>query len=219
MCFRPGFSYADPARPPFPQNLDAPLQVLGFRVHTRYAAWLELALISFLVPNASFLGHLCGILAGILYVELPIVLPILSLLSGFSLFRQAPSYTYSSGTSTLRPAPHPHDGDNVASVEEAELQEALRRSRVDVGARGGAGGGNGFREGGGGGHGVGGGSAGGGSSGWSERERSDGTATVESRRETPSAPSEDMSGEEQASGGEISLQELRRRRVERHIVL
>ncbi|CAN0522665.1 unnamed protein product, partial [Ectocarpus sp. 8 AP-2014] len=41
-------------------------QVMGFSVHTRYATWLELVLISFIVPNASFLGHLCGILAGVL---------------------------------------------------------------------------------------------------------------------------------------------------------
>ncbi|CAM9984875.1 unnamed protein product, partial [Laminaria digitata] len=114
------------------------VSVLGFRVHTRYAAWLELALISFLVPNASFLGHLCGILAGICYVELPFVVPILSLFSSFSLFGQTPSYTYSSGTTTTSssssfPSPAsrpPHEGgdNNNPSAEEEELQEALRRS-------------------------------------------------------------------------------------------
>lgn len=197
----------------------APLQLLGFRVHTRYATWLELALISFLVPNASFLGHLCGIMAGILYVELPIVLPILNLLSGFSLFSQAPSYTYSSGTTTSGSAPHPHGGDYNASAEDAQLQEALRFSRLDMAAGGGGGGGPGFRGEGGSSDGFGGGSAGGGSSGLSEQERSDVAATVELQRETPSAPPEDVSGEGQASVEEISLQELRRRRLERHIVL
>jgi rhomboid domain-containing protein 1 len=41
----------------------------GIQVPTRYAAWLELALISLMTPNASFLGHLAGILAGVLYVK------------------------------------------------------------------------------------------------------------------------------------------------------
>lgn len=36
----------------------------GIPVPTKYAAWLELLLIQLLVPQASFLGHLCGILAG-----------------------------------------------------------------------------------------------------------------------------------------------------------
>lgn len=38
--------------------------IYGFHVPTKYAAWLELVLIHVLVPNASFLGHLCGIVAG-----------------------------------------------------------------------------------------------------------------------------------------------------------
>jgi rhomboid domain-containing protein 1 len=41
----------------------------GINVPTRYAAWLELVLISLMTPNASFLGHLAGILAGVLYVK------------------------------------------------------------------------------------------------------------------------------------------------------
>ena len=38
------------------------------RIPTKYAAWAELALIQLLVPNASFLGHLCGIAAGLIYI-------------------------------------------------------------------------------------------------------------------------------------------------------
>lgn len=34
--------------------------VFGFEVPTRLACWAELVLISFVTPNASFLGHLCG---------------------------------------------------------------------------------------------------------------------------------------------------------------
>jgi rhomboid domain-containing protein 1 len=38
--------------------------VYGFRVPTKYAAWLELVYIHLLVPRTSFIGHMCGILAG-----------------------------------------------------------------------------------------------------------------------------------------------------------
>lgn len=81
-------------------------QVLGIQVNTRYATWLELALISLLVPNASFLGHLCGIMAGILYVEVPTVLYVLNLVTGVGLARsrRGPSYTYSSGTTSGSPS-------------------------------------------------------------------------------------------------------------------
>lgn len=41
-------------------------------VPTRYAAWIELVLIHLLVPNASFMGHLSGILAGLLYTSTPV---------------------------------------------------------------------------------------------------------------------------------------------------
>ncbi|XP_031285766.1 rhomboid-like protein 14, mitochondrial [Pistacia vera] len=44
--------------------------VYGFIVPARYAAWAELILIQMFVPGVSFLGHLGGILAGILYLKL-----------------------------------------------------------------------------------------------------------------------------------------------------
>ncbi|GAB2292928.1 Rhomboid-like protein 14, mitochondrial [Dionaea muscipula] len=44
--------------------------VQGFLVPTRYAAWAELILIQMFVPGVSFLGHLGGILAGMLYIHL-----------------------------------------------------------------------------------------------------------------------------------------------------
>lgn len=42
--------------------------VYGVLVPSRYAAWAELILIQMFVPGVSFLGHLSGILAGILYL-------------------------------------------------------------------------------------------------------------------------------------------------------
>ncbi|GLD93892.1 hypothetical protein PINS_up002497 [Pythium insidiosum] len=44
--------------------------VYGIQVPTKYAAWLELLVIHFTVPRASFLGHMCGILAGYLFVAI-----------------------------------------------------------------------------------------------------------------------------------------------------
>ena len=38
--------------------------IYGIVVPSKYAAWIELLLIQLLVPRASFLGHLCGIVAG-----------------------------------------------------------------------------------------------------------------------------------------------------------
>lgn len=43
--------------------------VYGIVVPSRYAAWLEVILAQLLVPGSSFLGHLCGILAGLIYVH------------------------------------------------------------------------------------------------------------------------------------------------------
>lgn len=40
-----------------------------FNVPTKYAAWIELVVISLVTPNASFMGHLAGILAGVLWVH------------------------------------------------------------------------------------------------------------------------------------------------------
>lgn len=42
--------------------------VQGIMVPSRYAAWAELILIQMFVPGVSFLGHLGGILAGLLYL-------------------------------------------------------------------------------------------------------------------------------------------------------
>ena len=47
--------------------------VMGmFPVPMRWACWAELLLIQLLVPNASFTGHLAGILVGLMYVKGPL---------------------------------------------------------------------------------------------------------------------------------------------------
>lgn len=44
--------------------------VHGLMVPARFAAWAELIVVQMFVPGVSFLGHLGGILAGLLYVNL-----------------------------------------------------------------------------------------------------------------------------------------------------
>ena len=50
---------------------DSTTNVWGIHVPTKHAAWVELVVISLVTPNASFVGHLAGILAGVLYCRLP----------------------------------------------------------------------------------------------------------------------------------------------------
>ena len=42
--------------------------VAGYRVPTRLAAWAELIVIQMVTPHASFLGHACGIVAGLIHL-------------------------------------------------------------------------------------------------------------------------------------------------------
>ncbi|KAJ9574519.1 hypothetical protein L9F63_008313, partial [Diploptera punctata] len=46
--------------------------IAGMWIPKKYAAWVELLIIHLLVPNASFMGHLAGILAGLVYTSTPI---------------------------------------------------------------------------------------------------------------------------------------------------
>ncbi len=43
--------------------------VMGMSVPTKYAAWAELVIASMINPRASFLGHLCGIVAGYVWTR------------------------------------------------------------------------------------------------------------------------------------------------------
>ena len=47
-------------------------RIFGVSVSTKYAVWVELLLIQIMIPNASFVGHLAGILTGILFTKGPL---------------------------------------------------------------------------------------------------------------------------------------------------
>mmetsp|Transcript_9287 Transcript_9287/g.15075 ORF Transcript_9287/g.15075 Transcript_9287/m.15075 type:complete len:256 (+) Transcript_9287:3-770(+) len=51
----------------------------GMMVPLKYMCWVELVLISIITPNASFLGHLCGILAGLCYLKKEAILSTLGI--------------------------------------------------------------------------------------------------------------------------------------------
>ncbi|XP_054290608.1 rhomboid-related protein 4-like [Macrosteles quadrilineatus] len=68
--------------------------IMGIPVPSKYAAWAELVAIHLLVPNASFLGHLAGILAGCAYMSTPIgrvVDSIIANITGWPMFHETGS--------------------------------------------------------------------------------------------------------------------------------
>ena len=112
---------------------------MGIRFPTQYAAWLELVLISMISPNASFLGHLAGILAGYLYVHGPIdaVLwiprqcfrTIKLLLFGRDGVTSRTTYGsgYARGSADARSSDHVDVGEEI----ELEYEEDLQRHQRD----------------------------------------------------------------------------------------
>lgn len=51
---------------------------------SKYAPWAELVLIHLMVPNASFVGHLAGIIAGLAYTSTPVGSIVDSIIKSFT---------------------------------------------------------------------------------------------------------------------------------------
>ena len=45
--------------------------ISGLEVPAKFSCWISLAVTQILVPQASFTGHLCGVLAGLMHVYIP----------------------------------------------------------------------------------------------------------------------------------------------------
>ncbi|KAL0047259.1 hypothetical protein WJX82_011023 [Trebouxia sp. C0006] len=45
--------------------------ISGLEAPAKFSCWISLAVTQFLVPQASFTGHLCGVLAGLVHVYIP----------------------------------------------------------------------------------------------------------------------------------------------------
>jgi hypothetical protein len=52
------------------QSSSSLTNIYGLSIPLKYAAWVECIIISIITPNASFVGHLSGILAGVVYLKL-----------------------------------------------------------------------------------------------------------------------------------------------------
>lgn len=108
-------------------NVDSPTHsnVYGIQVPTKYAAWLELAIIHFLVPNSSFLGHMCGILAGYIYVKYRYYINAIRMPQPSS-----PRYTYAQGHAET-------DEETARRLQKQEFEsksskvDELRRRRLN----------------------------------------------------------------------------------------
>lgn len=64
----------------------------SLQIPLKYAAWAELILIHLLVPGASFLGHLAGILVGVAYIHTPlgkVIDTLLQTITGETVYRWA----------------------------------------------------------------------------------------------------------------------------------
>ncbi|KAM4771927.1 rhomboid-related protein 4 [Rhinophrynus dorsalis] len=110
--------------------------VFGLRVPNKYSCWAELVAIHILSPGTSFVGHLSGILVGLLYTQGPlknILTSAASFIDGSST-SQRNSYSYS-GYSRYQDyqyqqnnTPGTYDMYTGGLNEDEQLQRAIRES-------------------------------------------------------------------------------------------
>ncbi|XP_063763663.1 rhomboid-related protein 4 isoform X2 [Eleginops maclovinus] len=107
--------------------------VMGFPVSNRYVSWVELVLIHMTSPGTSLIGHLAGILVGLLYTVGPLkeIMKICagyrSSGGGYSGYRQ---YTPPHYSPQINP---PTDDYNSGLTEDEQLQAAVMNSLNDMG--------------------------------------------------------------------------------------
>ncbi|CAJ1064909.1 rhomboid-related protein 4 [Xyrichtys novacula] len=121
--------------------------VMGLPVSNRYASWVELVLIHITSPGTSFVGHLAGILVGLLYTAGPlkaIMKKCAEIVTSSGYNSQPGAYYNSSGSSGYSGSAGRHSGYNQYSLdpassytggltEEEQLEEAIRNSLNDGG--------------------------------------------------------------------------------------
>ncbi|KAF7661022.1 hypothetical protein LDENG_00270940 [Lucifuga dentata] len=121
--------------------------VMGVSVSSRYASWVELVLIHLTTPGTSLIGHLAGILVGLLYTTGPLK-KIMKTCAGFVTsdgYGPRQNTYYSSGYSGYGEGPaqyQSHTRDYTAQhtssysgglTEEEQLDAAIRNSLNDRG--------------------------------------------------------------------------------------
>lgn len=112
--------------------------VMGFPVANRYASWVELVLIHITSPGTSLIGHLAGILVGLLYTAGPLksIMKICAGIVTSNRYSQPNTYYYSSGYSGSRGRySTDHRADYSAGLTEDEQYErAIRNSLNERGS-------------------------------------------------------------------------------------
>ncbi|XP_077578241.1 rhomboid-related protein 4 [Stigmatopora nigra] len=116
--------------------------VMGFPVSNRYASWVELILIHITSPGTSFVGHLAGILVGLLYTVGPLK-KVMKMCAGrrpFDTFTPRTSFRSSgySGTRNSFADRHTTSSSSFRMTEEEQLAAAIRNSLHDTGGHHGA---------------------------------------------------------------------------------
>lgn len=106
--------------------------VWGVRVASRHAHWLEILVSGCLSPRSSLVGHACGALAGVVWLQLPILHALVEQLKA-GRARRAPArnrFTPARGTAGARPAPPPVEEQPVPPANPARDADEVRRRRV-----------------------------------------------------------------------------------------
>uniref|UniRef100_A0A8C7WUQ2 Uncharacterized protein n=1 Tax=Oryzias sinensis TaxID=183150 RepID=A0A8C7WUQ2_9TELE len=101
--------------------------VMGIPVSNRYVSWVELVLIHITSPGTSFVGHLAGILVGLLYTAGPLK-TLMKKCAGLS------SSGFGGGHSGNFQPPPPYTASYTGGLtEEEQLEAAIRNSLNDRG--------------------------------------------------------------------------------------
>lgn len=115
---------------------EATSSVWGVRVASRHAHWLEILVSGFLSPRSSLVGHACGALAGVVWLQLPILQALVNQLKA-GRARRAPArnrFTPARGTAGAppapRPAPPPAEDQPIPPANPARDADEVRRRRV-----------------------------------------------------------------------------------------
>ena len=106
---------------------DSTSSVWGVRVASRHAHWLEILVSGYLSPRSSLVGHACGALAGMLWLQLPLLHALVNS------FKGAPArnrFTDGRGTAGAprRPAPPPAEDQPIPPANRDA--DEVRRRRV-----------------------------------------------------------------------------------------
>uniref|UniRef100_A0A3Q3EAA7 Rhomboid domain containing 1 n=1 Tax=Labrus bergylta TaxID=56723 RepID=A0A3Q3EAA7_9LABR len=107
--------------------------VMGFPVSNQYASWAELVLIHITSPGTSFVGHLAGILVGLLYTAGPLK-AIMKKCAGLTFSLHQYCYRSTGGGYSGHHQYAPNDASPPSSsysggmTEEEQLEAAIRNS-------------------------------------------------------------------------------------------